>query len=120
MKEIKAIIQPFMLAKVVSALKELEGLPGVTVDTSVRGFGKSRAVGAPGRVVEDFVDYVPKAKLDIVVPDALVERVVATIQKNAHTRNPGDGKIFVYEVKDIVNRTFPIFLGLPAQEEFKL
>ena len=72
MKEIKAIIQPFMLSKVISALKELEGLPGVTVDTSVRGFGKGRAAEAPGRIVEDFVEYVPKVKLEIVVPDGFL------------------------------------------------
>jgi nitrogen regulatory protein P-II 1 len=102
MKEIKAIIQPFMLSKVINALKELEGLPGVTVDTSVRGFGKGRAVEAPGRIVEDFVEYVPKVKLEIVVPATLVERVVDAIQKNAHTGNPGDGKIFVYNVENVV------------------
>lgn len=102
MKEIKAIIQPFMLSKVINALKELEGLPGVTVDTSVRGFGIGRAAEAPGRIVEDFVEYVPKAKLEIVVPDTLVEKVVGAIQMNAHTGNPGDGKIFVYDVEDVV------------------
>ncbi len=102
MKEIKAIIQPFMLTKVVSALRELEGLPGMTVDTSVRGFGKARAAGAPERLVDDFIEYVAKAKLEIVVPDELVETVVAVIQKNAHTGNPGDGKIFIYDVKDVV------------------
>lgn len=102
MKEIKAIIQPFMLSKVIGALKELEGLPGVTVDTSVRGFGKGRAADASSRVVEDLVEYVPKAKLEIVVPDDLVETVVSVIQKNAHTGNPGDGKIFVYNVEEVV------------------
>ena len=102
MKETKAIIQPFMLSRVISALKELEGLPGVTVDTSVRGFGKGGAAQAPGGIVEDFVGYVPKVKLEIVVPDTLVERVVGAIQKNAHTGNPGDGKIFVYGVEDVV------------------
>lgn len=102
MKEIKAIIQPFMLSKVISALKEIEGLPGVTVDTSVRGFGKGRAAGAPSLIVEDLVEYVPKAKLEIVVPDDLVEAVLAVIQKNAHTGNAGDGKIFVYNVEEVV------------------
>ena len=102
MKEIKAIIQPFMLTKVVSALREVEGLPGMTVDTSVRGFGKGRAAGAHERLVDDFIEYVAKAKLEIVVPDELVERVVEVIQKNAHTGNPGDGKIFIYDVRDVV------------------
>ena len=102
MKEIKAIIQPFMLTKVITALKELEGLPGVTVDTSVRGFGKGRAAGAPESIVDDLVEYVAKVKLEIVVPDDLVETVVDVIQKHAHTGNPGDGKIFIYDVKDVV------------------
>ena len=102
MKEIKAIIQPFMLSKVVNALKEIEGLPGVTVDTSVRGFGKGRAADAPARIVDDLVEYVSKAKLEIVVPNELVETVVAVIQKNARTGNPGDGKIFVYNVEEVV------------------
>lgn len=102
MKEIKAIIQPFMLSKVVNALKELQGLPGMTVDTSVRGFGKGRAGEAANRIVDDMVEYVPKAKLEIVVPDELADAVVSTIQKAAHTGNPGDGKIFVYDVQEIV------------------
>lgn len=102
MKEIKAIIQPFMLSKVINALKELEGLPGVTVDTSVRGFGKSRGAEAAQRIVDDLVDYVPKAKLEIIVPDRLADAVVSTIQKAAHTGNLGDGKIFVYDVEDVV------------------
>ncbi|HEY4684342.1 MAG TPA: P-II family nitrogen regulator [Candidatus Acidoferrales bacterium] len=102
MKEIKAIIQPFMLSKVVNALKDLKSLPGVTVDTSVRGFGKGRAADAPARIVEDLVEYVPKVKLEIVVPDGLVETVVAVIQKNAHTGNAGDGKIFVYNVEEVI------------------
>ncbi len=102
MKEIKAIIQPFMLSKVINALKELEGLPGVTVDTTVRGFGKGRGADAAHRIVDDFVEYVPKAKLEIVVPDGLADAVVSAIQKAAHTGNPGDGKIFVLAVDDVV------------------
>ena len=62
-----------LVSKVINALKEVEGLPGATVDTSVRGFGKGRAAGAPGRIVDDFVEYVPKAKLEIVVPDTMVQ-----------------------------------------------
>lgn len=102
MKEIKAIIQPHMLSMVVSALKEVPGLPGVTVDTSVRGFGKARAAGAREAIEEDSIEYVAKVKLEIVVPDALVAVVIDVIQKNAHTGNPGDGKIFVYNVEEVV------------------
>lgn len=101
MREIKAIIQPFMLGKVISALKELEQLPGVTVDSEVKGFGRTRA-GTPGAVVEDSVEYVQKAKLEIVVPDHLVEAVVQTILTHAHTGNLGDGKIFISTVDDVI------------------
>ena len=61
MKEIKAIIQPFMLSKVVEALKEIQGLPGVTV-SDVRGFGRAQAAGAPEAVVDGAVEYVKKSK----------------------------------------------------------
>ncbi len=101
MKEIKAIIQPFMLPKVVEALKEIEGLPGITV-SDVRGFGRARAVGAPDTIVDGAVEYVRKSKVEIVVPDELAEIVVQTIRGKAHTGNPGDGKIFVYQVADVV------------------
>lgn len=101
MKEIKAIIQPFLLSRVVEALKEIEGLPGVTV-SDVRGFGRARAVGSPDTVVDGTVEYVKKSKVEIVVPDVLVETVVQTIRAKAHTGNPGDGKIFVYTVDDVV------------------
>lgn len=101
MKEIKAIVQPFLLSKVVEALEEIDGLPGVTV-SDVRGFGHARAVGVPDTVVEGAVEYVKKSKLEIVVPDDLVEPVLKVILEKAHTGNPGDGKIFVYPVEDVV------------------
>lgn len=101
MKEIKAIIQPFLLSKVVEALKEIKGLPGVTV-SEVHGFGRARAVGSSNTIVEGTVEYVKKSKLETVVPDRLVEPVVRTIRDKAHTGNPGDGKIFVYEVDDVI------------------
>ena len=101
MKEIKAIIQPFMLSKVVEALKEIEGLPGITV-SDVRGFGSARAVGAPDTIIDGAVEYVRKSKVEIVVPDELTDIVVQTIRAKAHTGNPGDGKIFVYEVEDVI------------------
>lgn len=101
MKEIKAIIQPFMLSKVINALKELERLPGVTV-SEVKGFGKGRAENAEHKVVEDFIEYGKKVKLEIVVPDNLVDEVVGVICANAHTGRPGDGKIFVSTVDEVV------------------
>ena len=101
MKEIKAIIQPFLLANVVEALKMIEGLPGVTV-SEVKGFGRGRATGGAGAFQEGTVEYVKKAKLEIVVADDVADQVVATIARHAHTGNPGDGKIFVYQVDDVI------------------
>lgn len=101
MKEIKAIIQPFLLSRVVEALKDIEGLPGITV-SDVRGFGRARAAGAPDLVVDEGIEYVKKAKLEIVVPDNLVEPVLKVIVEKAHTGNAGDGKVFVYPVSDVV------------------
>ncbi len=102
MKEVKAIIRPFLLSKVVEALKQIPGLPGLTVDRDVRGFGRSPVVQDRDKIVDDLVEYIPKAKLEIVVPDELAEKVVTTIQQNARTGNPGDGKIFIIAVDDVM------------------
>ncbi len=101
MKEIKAIIQPFVLERVCDALREIEGLPGVTV-SQVLGWGKSRAVGARDTVQEGGVAFARKTKLELVVPAALAARVVTAIESAARTGNPGDGKIFVYDVEEVV------------------
>ncbi|MFZ5899185.1 MAG: P-II family nitrogen regulator [Bacillota bacterium] len=101
MREIKALIQPFRLSKVINALKEYEVLPGVTL-SEVKGFGKARAQAVIERVVEDGIDYSKKVKLEIVVPERLVEEVLEIIRSHAHTGRPGDGKIFVYKVDEAV------------------
>ncbi len=101
MKEIKAIIQPFMLSKVINALKEREDLPGVTV-SEIKGFGKARAEGVEDKIVEDSIGYVEKVKLEIVVPDKIADAVVDIISTHAHTGRAGDGKIFVYTVDEVV------------------
>jgi nitrogen regulatory protein P-II 1 len=101
MKEIKAIIQPFMLSKVINALKEIGGLPGVTV-SEVKGFGKSRAANAANKIVEESIEYAKKVKLEIVVPDSLLDQVVNAICAKAHTGRAGDGKIFIHTVDEIV------------------
>lgn len=91
MKEIKAVIQSFMLPQVLEGLRNVEGLPAVTV-SEVRGYSVIHA------------DYEPrvKTKLEIMVPDELVESVVEAICKYAHTGNPGDGRIFVICIEDTV------------------
>ena len=101
MKEIKAIIQPFMLDKVLLALEQLGDLPGLTV-SHVAGWGKARARNAKDVVDEGAHRFAKKVKLEIVVGDHLVDRVVATIEREAHGGNPGDGKIFVFEVVEAV------------------
>lgn len=101
MKEIKAIIQPFMFSKVIDALEAIQHLPGITV-SYVQGFGHGRAFSAADKIVDGEVTYAKKCKLEIVVPDPLVDEVVGVIQQNAHTGNPGDGKIFVCNIEDVV------------------
>ena len=101
MKEIKAIVQPFMVEKVLDALEELEGLPGVTM-SEVMGWGR-----LPGRRQEHDVShsghgFTRKVKLEIVVCDEVVESVVRAIVNAAHTGNPGDGKVFTSPVDDAI------------------
>lgn len=101
MKIITAIVQPFMLGKVTHALEEIEGFPGMTV-TNVRGFGREKSEhskGAPHSVVEEFIEYVEKSRIEIVAPDAMVEQITGVIARAAHTGNRGDGKVFVWPVE---------------------
>lgn len=98
MKMIVAVIQPFRLSKVTYALEQIPGFPGVTI-ADVRGFGREKSVhdeGTPHRVIEDFVEYVKKTRLEIAASDELVDTIVETIAREAHTGNRGDGKIFVW------------------------
>lgn len=97
MREIKAIIQPFMLEKVLHALAALDDLPGVTV-SQVIGWGRSRAVDAGDTVHEAGHAFAKKTKLEIVVPRSLAPRVMETLVQAARTGRPGDGKIFEVEV----------------------
>ncbi|MGH9463951.1 MAG: P-II family nitrogen regulator [Vicinamibacteria bacterium] len=101
MIELKAIIQPFQLNQVIEALQRIEGLPGVTV-SEVRGFGRSQGVNAQDRIVDGGIVYARKAKLEIVIPEGLLDTVLHTILHEAHTGNPGDGKVFVSKVLDVV------------------
>jgi nitrogen regulatory protein PII len=104
MKIITAIIQPFRLSKVTYALEEIGGFPGMTI-TDVRGFGREKSAhdkDAPHRVIEDFVEYVKKVRIEIVARDEMVEQIVAAIVRTAHTGNRGDGKVFVWPVEHAV------------------
>jgi len=97
MKEIKAIIQPFMLAKVIEALRAVPELPGLTI-SHVTGYGATHGMD----VYTALGEQVAKVKLEIVVSDPLAEKVLQTIAVNAHTGNTGDGKIFIYPVLDVL------------------
>jgi len=101
MKEIKAIIQPFVADQVLAALREMPELPGVTV-SEVKGFGRGRALGDPDSSDEAEVFGTKKIKLEIVVSDELVDQVVLLIAEHARTGNPGDGKIFVSAVEESI------------------
>ena len=70
--------------------------------TDARGFGREKSAhdkGAPHRVIEDFVEYVKKTRIEIVAHDEMVEEIVETISRAAHTGNRGDGKVFVWPVE---------------------
>ncbi|MFN7970940.1 MAG: P-II family nitrogen regulator [Acidobacteriota bacterium] len=101
MKEIKAIIQPFMLEKVLEALDAMEGLPGLTV-SEVRGWGRSRAANAKNTSEIAGHAFAPKTKIEIVVGDELADKVIDVIVGSARTGHVGDGKVFVQEIVDAV------------------
>ncbi len=100
MKLIIAIIKPFKLEEVKEALAAI-GVEGMTV-TEVKGFGRQKGHTEIYRGSEYTVDFLPKAKLEIVVADDLAPKAVATITAAAKTGKIGDGKIFVLAVEDVV------------------
>ena len=97
-REIKAIIRPDRLSDVVQALREIPRMPGVTVSV-VRGFGR----GGPQHMnhAADSIGEAQFAKVETVVPVALVQQVVEAIRRTAHTGRPGDGKLFVIPVEHV-------------------
>ena len=101
MKEIKAIIRPFKLDVVITELHKIETLPGITI-SEIKGFGKSKAKGAVDSIKDGLHEFIPRVKLELVVNDDIVDEVLDTIQKSAHTGNTGDGKIFVLEVNNTI------------------
>ena len=100
MKKIEAIIKPFKLDDVREALSDI-GITGMTV-TEVRGFGRQKGHTELYRVAEYMVDFLPKVKMEIVVPDELLEQCLDAIIDTAQTGKIGDGKIFVYEVERVI------------------
>ena len=101
MKEIKAYIKPHKLSDVTLALHQLKGLTGMSV-MDVRGFGHTRGTEAHHRTIDDLEDYLPHVKIEIICKDELVENIISTIEKAAHTGLHGDGKIYVSEIKNAI------------------
>ena len=100
MKKIEAIVKPFKLDEVREALSEI-GVSGLTV-TEVKGFGRQKGHTELYRGAEYVVDFLPKVKVEVVVPDKLVDTAVEAIVKAARTGKIGDGKIFVVDVGQVV------------------
>lgn len=100
MKQVTAIIKPFKLDEVCEALAEV-GVNGMTV-TEVKGFGRQKGHTELYRGAEYVVDFLPKIKIETIVPESLVERACEAIQRAAHTGKIGDGKIFVLPVEDVI------------------
>lgn len=100
MKLLTAIIKPFKLDEVKDALNEI-GIQGITV-TEVKGFGRQKGHTELYRGAEYVVDFLPKVKMEIVVKDELVPKVIETIENAAKTGRIGDGKIFVTTVEEVV------------------
>ncbi|ACV26499.1 P-II family nitrogen regulator [Kangiella koreensis] len=100
MKKIEAIIKPFKLDDIREALTDL-GVNGMTV-TEVKGFGRQKGHTELYRGAEYMVDFLPKAKIEVVINDELVDKCVETIIEVARTGKIGDGKIFVTNVERTV------------------
>ena len=100
MKKVEAIIKPFKLDEVKDALSEV-GVQGMTV-TEVKGFGRTGGKREVYRGSAYVVDFVPKVKVEVVVPDELVGPLIEAVQAAAHTGRIGDGKIFVSPIEEAV------------------
>jgi nitrogen regulatory protein P-II 1 len=98
MKKIEAIIKPFKLSEVKAALNEI-GIQGMTV-TEVKGFGRQKGHTEIYRGSEYTVDFLPKVKIETVLPDHLADQAVQAIIKAAKTGKIGDGKVFVWPVAE--------------------
>lgn len=100
MKKLEAIIKPFRLDDVKDALNAI-GIQGMTI-TEVKGFGRQKGHAELYRGAEYVIEFVPKIKIEIIMPDHLVDKAVNVIEKTARTGQIGDGKIFVSHVENAV------------------
>ena len=100
MKKIEAIIKPFKLDEVKEALHDV-GIQGITV-LEAKGFGRQKGHTELSRGADYVVDFLPKVKIEVVIEDALLERVVDAIQNAAETGRIGDGKIFISTIDEAI------------------
>lgn len=100
MKFVTAIIKPFKLDEVREALSAI-GVQGITV-TEVKGFGRQKGHTELYRGAEYIVDFLPKVKLEAAISDDMLDRVIEAIEKSASTGKIGDGKIFVFDVEQVI------------------
>jgi nitrogen regulatory protein P-II 1 len=100
MKKIEAIIKPFKLDEIKKGLNEL-GVQGMTV-TEVKGFGRQKGHLEFYRGMEYDINFVPKLKIEVVLPDEMANKAISVIQEKAKTGEIGDGKIFVYPIENII------------------
>jgi nitrogen regulatory protein P-II 1 len=100
MKKIEAVIKPFKLDEVKEALQDA-GVQGMTV-LEAKGYGRQKGHSELYRGAEYVIDFLPKIKIEVVVPDDMVNSVVDAIQAAARTGKIGDGKIFISDVLDVI------------------
>ena len=100
MKIVSAVIKPFKLDDVRSALSEI-GINGLTV-YEVKGFGRQKGHTELYRGAEYVVDYIPKVKIEVAIDDDQLDRVIEAIVESAHTGKIGDGKIFVTNLENVI------------------
>ena len=100
MKKIEAIIKPFKLDDVKEALNGI-GIKGMTI-SEVKGYGRQKGHKEIYRGAEYVVDFIPKAKLEIIVDTPMVDEVIETIRQAANTGKIGDGKIFVLPIEEVI------------------
>lgn len=100
MKKIEAIIRPFKLDDVKEALLE-EGIKGLTI-SEVRGYGRQKGHKETYRGSEYRIEFVPKIKIEIVIPASKLEKVIEAIIRTAKTGQVGDGKIFISDISDVI------------------
>ncbi len=100
MKKVEAIIRPFKLDEVKEALVE-EGIKGLTI-SEVRGYGRQKGHTETYRGSEYQIEFIPKIKIEIVVDDSMLDKVIDAILRTAKTGQVGDGKIFISDIQDVI------------------